>query len=130
MEPTKQPDLSEVRQLFTIWRTTRSYRSRIPAELWEAAASLAGQYSIHQISRELGLNHTALRDQVASRTGGNTITTAPQACFLEIPPLQPFALPGCLVEMENQHGEKMRMHFSGEVGLDLVAVSQHFWGRS
>lgn len=129
MEYRKPRSLKEVKQLFTSWRASRKHKSRIPDDLWEAAASLAAQFSIHQISRALRLNHTALKDQVAARSPENNITTAPQTCFLELPPPQSPPLSECLIEMENRHGEKMRMHFAGEVSLDLLAVSQNFWTR-
>lgn len=129
MNYRNQPSLQEVKELFTTWRASRKQKTRIPDELWEAAAALAAQYSIHQISRDLRLNHTALKDKVAVRTQGNSITAAPQASFLELPPPQPSPLSECLIEMENRHGEKMRMHFAGEVSLDLLAVSQNFWAR-
>jgi hypothetical protein len=129
MESRKQPSLEEVKQLFTTWRASRKHKTRIPDDLWEAAASLAAQYSIHQISRALRLNHTALKDQVAARSQENNIATLQQPCFLELPPPQSPPLSECLIEMENRHGEKMRMHFAGEVSLDLLAVSQNFWTR-
>ena len=129
MEYRRQSSLKEVEQLFTTWRASRKQKSRIPDELWEAAASLAAQYSIHQVSRDLRLNHTALKDQVAARTQEDDSTTAQQACFLELSPPQSPPLSECLMEMENRHGEKMRMHFAGEVSLDLLAVSQNFWTR-
>lgn len=129
MDYRKQPNLREVKQLFATWRASREHKTRIPDELWEAASSLAAQYTIHQISRNLQLNHTALKDQVAARTQENDSTTAQQACFIELPPPQSPPLSECLIEMENRHGEKMRMHFAGEVSLDLLAVSQNFWTR-
>jgi len=128
MDYRKQPSLREVKQLFATWRASRKHKTRIPDELWEAASSLAAQYTIHQISRYLRLNHTALKDQVAARTQENNIT-AQQPCFLELPAPQSPPLSECLIEMENRHGEKMRMHFAGEVSLDLLAVSQNFWTR-
>jgi hypothetical protein len=129
MKYRNQQRLEEVKQLFTTWRANRKHKTRIPDDLWEAAASLAAQYSIHQISRALRLNHTALKDQVAARTQENNIATVQQPFFLELPPPQSPPLSECLIEMENRHGEKMRMHFAGEVSLDLLAVSQNFWTR-
>lgn len=129
MDCRNRPSLKEVKQLFTTWRASRKHKTRIPDELWEAAASLVPQHSIHQISRALRINHTDLKDQVASRSQASDTPTAPQPFFLELPPPQSPPLSGCLIEMENRHGEKMRMHFSGEISLDLLAVSQNFWMR-
>lgn len=116
--------LETVKQRFKIWRKTRQHKSRIPDELWEAAISLSGQYSIHCISKALRVNHTALRDRItACKTLENT--EPPRTCFLELPPpLSPAS--ECLIEIVNSHGEKMRMHFSGEVSLDLLALSKNF----
>lgn len=117
--------LETVKQEFTLWRASRKHRSRIPEKLWEAAASLSGQYSVHYISKSLGLNHSALRDRVAalSLDANKKI----QTCFFELPRPQSAPTVECLVEMENSHGNKMRMHFTGEASLDLQALSQAFW---
>jgi len=122
-----QPTLEDVKQKFTTWRATRKHKTRIPDELWEAATALSGQYTIHQIAKSLRLNHTALKDQEAFRATDKITTAAQQACFLELPPPQPSPPSECRIEMENSHGEKMRMHFAGEVSLDLFALSQNFW---
>ncbi len=117
--------LETVKQEFQQWRASRKHRSRIPEELWEAAASLSEQYSVHYISRSLGLNHSALRDRVSARSmGGNKDI---QTCFFELPLPQSAPIVGCLVEMENSHGNKMRMHFTGEASFDLRALGQDFW---
>ena len=129
MNHRKQSSLKEVKQLFKTWRASRKPKTRIPEELWDAAAALVNQYSIHQISRALQLNHTALKEQVAARTQEKSVITAQNACFLELPPPQSPPLSECLIEMENRQGEKMRMHFTGEVSLDLFALSQNFWAR-
>lgn len=126
----QQPTFEDVTLLFKNWRATRKHkRSRIPDELWEAAAALSDQYTLHQISTTLRLNHTALKDQVASRALEKNTTNVQQACFLELPSPQPSPASECLIEMKNRHGEKMRMHFAGEVSLDLFALSQNFWAR-
>lgn len=119
--------LEIVKQQFEHWRAKRSHRGRIPDELWEAAASLSRQYSVHYISRSLGVNHSALRDRVAARSMGEDRES--QTCFFELPPPQSAPMVGCLIEMENSHGDKMRMHFTGETSFDLLAFGQDFWRR-
>ncbi len=119
--------LETVKQQFKHWRASRNHRSRIPDELWEAAASLSGHYSIHYISRSLGVNHSALRDRIAARSMRENREI--QTCFIELPPPQSTPIAGCLVEMENTHGEKMRMHFTGEVSFDLLTLGQDFWRK-
>ena len=125
--PVPTITLATVKQQFKKWRDSRQHRSRIPEELWEAAASLSGQYSIHYISKSLGVNHSALRDRVAARSLSEN--TEIQTCFFELPPPQSPSASECLVEMENIHGDKMRMHFTGEISLDLLTLSQDFWRK-
>ncbi len=117
--------LETVKQEFQQWRARRKHRSRIPEELWEAAASLTEQYSVHYICKSLGLNHSALRDRVSARSIGEKKEV--QTCFFELSLPQSTPIVGCLVEMENSHGNKMRMHFTGEASFDLRALSQDFW---
>ncbi|MBT6499407.1 MAG: hypothetical protein HOK67_05845 [Deltaproteobacteria bacterium] len=125
--PVPTITLATVKQQFKKWRDNRQHRRRIPDELWEAAASLSGQYSIHYISKSLGVNHSALRDRIASRSLSKN--TEIQTCFFELPPPLTPPTSECLVEMENIHGDKMRMHFTGEISLDLLALGQNFWRK-
>lgn len=117
--------LETVKYEFKQWRASRKQKSRIPEGLWDAAASLSGQYSVHYISRSLGLNHSALRDRVAARSMSENREV--QTCFFELPAPQSAPIAGCLIEMENSHGDKMRMHFTGETSFDLQALGQDFW---
>ena len=129
MTPTalsNQPmTLDEVQCLFDNWRSTKKKKARIPVELWHAAASLADRYPVHRIARTLRLNHSTVRDLVAQNVPAPTV----QASFLELPAPQPSQVFSSLIEMENRHGETIRMHLAGATSLDLVALSQHFWGR-
>ncbi len=124
--PVPSTSLTTVKLQFKTWRETRKQKSRIPDELWTAAVSLSDRYSIHRISKALHVNHTALRDRISScKTNKNQQT---HSCFIELPvPQSPAS--ECLVEMENRSGEKIRMHFSGAIGFDLLALSQNFWEK-
>ena len=126
----RQSSMKDVTQLFKSWRATKKHkRHRIPDELWDAAVALSDQYTLHQISTTLRLNHTALRDHVSSRTLDKDTTDEQQACFYELPSPQPSPTSECMIEMDNRHGEKMRMHFVGEVSLDFYALSKSFWAE-
>jgi len=133
MTPGRQSDqaitLDFVLQQFAHWRVTRSKKSPIPEDLWETAAALAGQYSIHRIAKALNLNHSALRDRIVGREEEKAMEPARQPCFLELPTVQPSPVSESHIEMENRHGEKMRLHFSGQFNLDLLTLSRDFWAR-
>ena len=125
--PVPKITLATVKQQFKKWRDSRQHRGRIPDKLWEAAASLSGQHSIHYISKSLRVNHSVLKDRIAARSLSEN--TEIQTCFFELPPPQSPPTSECLVEMENIRGDKMRMHFSGEVSFDLLTLGQDFWRR-
>lgn len=61
---TLPEDIQFVRERFEAWRQTRPGRSRIPAELWAAAAGLTRQHGMHRVARALGLNDFVLRKHV------------------------------------------------------------------
>jgi hypothetical protein len=67
-------ELARTRALFEQWRAARQGRSKIPDELWQAAASLHGRYSASQLCRELRLSAGALRSRLPQTMP--TITTA------------------------------------------------------
>ena len=130
--PSPHPTLEEVQRQFNSWRKNRKHRTSIPPRLWNAAVSLAGRYSTHKISIALRLNHTQLRKRI-SLAGAAEKTAAP-------PPSIPFAnfveytvstphKPECLIEMENRHGDKMRIFVSVESSLDLLSLGKSFWSR-
>ena len=124
--PVQAASLAAVKLQFKTWRDTRKQKSRIPDELWIAAVSLSNRYSVHHISKTLHVNHTTLRDRVSACKTSRSKEA--HSCFIELPlPQSPVS--ECLIEMENRSGEKMRMHFSGRVGLDLWALSQNFWEK-
>ncbi len=125
--PVAAISLTDVKLQFKTWREIRKQKSRIPDELWTAAVSLSDRYSIHHISKALHVNHTSLRDRVsACKINRNQET---HSCFIELPALQSPPVFESMVELENRFGDKVRMHFSGGVGLDLLALSQNFWEK-
>jgi hypothetical protein len=107
--------LESVRYQFEKWRETRkSPRETIPEYLWEAAAKLHDKYPISRISKALGLS-------LAKKQ--------PSPLFVELAGVESFATSECIVEMENDSGSKMRMHFKGKADLDLLELSKAFWKR-
>jgi len=125
----KQLSLEDVHEQFKTWRETREHKTSIPEELWSAAISLSGQYSLSKISNTLQVNYTALKDMAALLTPARTTSVVPQPFFLELPFSQSSSPSKCLIEMENMNGEKIRIHFTSEAHIDLLALTQIFWVR-
>ena len=117
--------LEKAQDQFAIWRKTRKKRGSIPEKLWNVAISLAETYTVHQISKGLHLNHTALKDRVETRrvmsSGEPNLPT-----FIELPPIAPgeFSL-----ELENKAGGKMKIHLKGHTDINLVTLTQTFWSQ-
>lgn len=61
-----QPTLEGVQQQFEEWCRHRGRREKIPPALWEAAASLAGQHSVYQISKRLRLHYRILKNRIGA----------------------------------------------------------------
>jgi hypothetical protein len=117
--------LEKAQDQFTIWRKTRKKRGSIPEKLWNVAISLAESYSVHQISKGLHLNHTALKDRVeAMRMMPSEEPTQPT--FIELPPM---ASGEVSLELENKAGGKMKIHVKGHTDINLVFLTQTFWSQ-
>jgi hypothetical protein len=125
----QQLTLKKVQVQFEDWRKTRKSRGFIPEALWDAAISLAGPYSLHQISKGLRLNHTALKERVEASRKVTPEEAAPTT-FIELPPLnQPLLSEEFSLDLENEAGAKMRIHVKGHMGIDLLALTQIFWSQ-
>ena len=127
---TLQPSLAEVCDQFKHWRQTRkSRREPIPRQLWQAAAQLAGRYSINDISKALRLNYTDLKNHVHGRCCKETAKTASSAAFIELGCRPSLFESECIVEMEDRAGSKMRMCFKGQTNFDLLELGKAFWSK-
>ena len=128
-KPNQQFTLKQVQAQFENWRKTRKSRGFIPEALWDAAISLAGPYSLHQISKGLRLNHSALKERVEASRNVTPEEAAPTT-FIELPPLnQPLFSEEFSLDLENEAGAKMRIHVKGGAGIDLLSLTQAFWGQ-
>jgi len=126
---TKDTTLAEVQSRFAAWRESKqNSRSAIPEELWSAAVMLCIENSVHKISRGLRLNHTELKKRVVSCGSPLTCSAMPAAqdfIAITLPRMDDGA--AVLIEMEHRNGNRMRMHFKGQVDLDLQAFAKSFW---
>jgi len=121
--------LEEIRDQFEHWRRSREKRSVIPDALWQAAILLFPKYSFCQISKALRLNYTDLKHRIEARRSTFEQSVVPEPAFVELGLSGPIHPAECIVEMEDQKGAKMRMHFKGEAGLDLLELGKAFWRK-
>ena len=120
--------LREVKEQFKSWRKTRKSFGPIPENLWSAAVGLTAKHSISQISKELVLDYSALKNRAAIKKKDAAVSTNPPD-FIEVNLEPPAAVAECIVEMQDIRGAKMRMHFRGKTDFDLLQLAKAFWSK-
>ena len=123
-----QVTLEGVRRQFEKWRKTKKPNSRIPEELWEAAVLLCEQYTPSKVSQVLSLNCNDLKKQIAARQASEPALVVGPASFIELSLPALSNGPEYIVEMENRHGDRMKIYLSAQQSADLVALSRAFLG--
>ena len=127
-DSTPRPSLSEVKEQFKIWRRTRKSSRPIPEELRQAALNLTATHSISQISKELVVDYSSLKKRAPIKKKDSAAKMSPPG-FIELNLEPPALVSECIVEMQDTLGAKMRMHFKGEVGVDLLELGKAFWSK-
>ena len=128
--PSLQNSLEDVRNQFEHWRHRRAKRAPIPASLWQAAISLYPDHSVYEISKALRLNYTDLKHRVEAQRSVFQPASVGESAFIELGGLSaPVPTAQCMVEMTSADGAKMKIHFNGDVGLDLLKLSKTFWSK-
>jgi len=142
--------LEQLRLRFERYRRARKVRTRIPDELWDAAAKTAGRFGIHRTCKVLRLNYYDLKKRVEKKAPAALATSKPKASrFIELlasagngdhfehgqqtmPSVQAFRQTGycdCTVELDNFGGDKMRIRIQGADTPDLAELCRSFWSR-
>ena len=128
---TLPPSLEEVRQRFESWRQRRKKRSRIPENLWRAAAALSEEYSINHLAKVLRVNYTALKNQVIKFNSPETNAAyVSSSTFVELPGPMASVVPESTVEMIKPDGAVMRMQIKGTDSCDLLELAKAFWATA
>src|SRR5215470_17355034 len=109
-------DVEQLRQQFVEFRQAHAVRSRLPEQLWTAAAKLARRDGITATARALGLDRPSLQrwtDRLQPRTKapksarrqphGNSGAPA----FVELLTASTGTSHSCLVEVESRQGGKL-----------------------
>ena len=115
-------DAEQLGRRFAEFRSTHPVRSRLPEELWAAAAKLVRRDGLEATALALDVDRPSLqkwtdrfepgaqprpRRQVRQRRVGRTVSAAP--AFVELLAQTTGAAPSCLVEVESQRGAKLRL---------------------
>lgn len=121
-------DVEQLRQRFEEFRRTHAVRSRLPDELWAAAAKLARRDGITATARALALDRPSLQrwtdrlEPRASIKARKSPHRQPRGgsspAFVELLAASTGTGNSCLVEVESRQGGKLRLELKG------VAISQ------
>lgn len=121
-------DLQQLRRQVTSWRGTPRSSRRLPEEIWQAAAHLAGTHGVSRVAQHLRLDYAKLK-QRCSRPPEPGTRDPGGACpqgFVEIPWLGSPA--AARVELRDEHGRTMTLQLPGDPAV-LVALAEAFWRR-
>ena len=117
-------DVEQLRRRFVEFRQAHAVRSRLPQELWAAAAKLARRDGITATARALGVDRPSLQrwtDRLEPLTS-KSAQRCPQGgggapAFVELL-ADSMGTSSCRMEVESRQGGKLRLELKG------VAISQ------
>lgn len=150
MKRTTSAELKDLGGRVAEWREEYGGRgSRIPDELWKAAAGVARIEGVWRTARALRFNYEALRDRVRQGGSGGVVVEGPRkidgkaatrAGRAEVPgsgstgarfiALELGQLGGAdrtVIDLVGRQGDRMRVDVAGAV--DLAGLVGAFWGR-
>ncbi len=117
--------LQAVSAAFAEWRRCREKRSAIPENLWQAAIALSPFHSAYQISKELRLDFTKLKQRIAGaacRDNGSD--------FIEIKAHSLFTAGGCSIQLRSPTGFHMEIRAEGSPPSLLLPLITAFLTES
>ena len=132
-------DLEQLGRRFEEFRSTHAVRSRLPEELWAAAAKLARRDGIEATAQVLDVDRPSLqkwtnrfepcaeaksRKPPRQRQPGRREHAAP--AFVELLAGTTGAAASCLVEVESQRGAKLRLELKAIPTSDLAELIRAF----
>jgi hypothetical protein len=128
-------DVERLRRRFEEFRSTHAVRSRLPDELWAAAAELVVRDGIDATARALDVDKPSLRkwaDRFHPRGERNTPRVPRKRkasalpAFVELLASQAGASTSCLVEVESPRGAKLRLELKAIATGELAELIRSF----
>jgi hypothetical protein len=129
--PEQDKALEDVERGFRQWREGHKTGTRIPPQLWAAAAELAREHGVSRIAKKLGLDFGSLKMRMEGVAGAAGATAEPR--FVEVfaaPAASAEVMRECVIELENEHGAKMRVELNGPGLAGLAHLCSSFWGAA
>jgi len=111
--------LGELRRRFGVWRDRRPRGKRIPEDLWQAAVHAAREHGVCKTSRQLGVDYYSLKQRLT--TAGAPASDPETVEFVEIPRKVLSAGPGCVLELQDPKGLRLRIELRDTAGAESLA---------
>ena len=127
-------EMEQVRRRFEEFRSRNPMRSRLPEELWMAAAELAVRQGVNRTARALGLAVPSLRNWVKKRNASEAKPGTKQkqeraelpAAFVEFVAPASGAVAGCRMEVELPQGAKLRLELEAIAAGEIAQLIRSF----
>jgi hypothetical protein len=89
------------------------------------AAKAAAIHGVSSTARWLGLNPVRLKQRMNAPVQDEVSQEVPH--FVELPWPVAAAMPECILEAEDQLGNKLRIHLKGEATAQAVSLGRMLW---
>ncbi len=130
-------DVEELRKRFEEFRSQHQTRTRLPEELWRAAAEIAGRRGMNLVCRCLRLDANSLKKWMGKRVSGprpkharrKRLAMTPTASFMELLTPATGVAASCIVEVESQRGGKLRLELKGVATSEIAQLIHGFAGQ-
>ena len=127
-------DVEELRRRFEEFRSQHRTRTRLPEELWRAAAEMAGRRGINLVCRCLRLDSNSLKKWMGKgvngprprQVGRKRSAMTPTATFMELLTPATSVAASCVVEVESQRGGKLRLELKGIATSEIAQLIHSF----
>lgn len=110
--------LEELKRRFKAWRQVRPRSRRIPEDLWQSAVQAARDHGVSKTACRLGVNFYRLKRHLR---GVQVPPTAESVEFVEIPRKVLSSGPGCVLELVDPKGLKLRIELRDLQGAETLA---------
>jgi hypothetical protein len=127
-------DVEALRRRFEEFRNQHQRRTRLPEDLWRAAAEIAGRRGMNLVCRCLGLDSNSLKKWMGKGVKGprprqvrrTCSAMTPTATFMELLTPATSVVASCIVEVESQGGGKLRLELKGIATSGIAQLIHSF----
>jgi hypothetical protein len=127
-------DVEELRKRFEEFRSQHQTRTRLPEELWRAAAEIAERRGMNLVCRCLRLDANSLKKWMGKGVSGarpryarrKRSAMTPPAGFVELLTPATHVAASCIIEVESQRGGKLRLELKGIATSEIAQLIHSF----